>query len=310
LTTLLITDPAFLAHETMPGHPERSDRIRAVEAALEHPRFVGLKRETAPLADEAAILRVHPKRYIDALEAASPQIGLAHLDPDTMLSCGTLTACLKASGGVIRAVDAVIAGEAANAFVAARPPGHHAETARAMGFCFFNHIAVGARHAQAVHGLGRVAILDFDVHHGNGTEEIFWSDASVLYASTHQSPLYPGTGATADRGEHDQIVNVPLPEGTTGPLFRAALADRVLPRIEAFAPDLILISAGFDAHRLDPLGGMLLDESDFAWATLEVMATADRCCQGRVVSLLEGGYDLRGLATSAAAHIQALTGAG
>ena len=306
MPTLLITDPAFLAHETAAGHPERPERLRAVEAALAGSRFAALKRESAPAAAEADIMRVHPKAYIDRLEAAAPQIGLAHLDADTMLSAGTLEACYKASGGMLRAVDAVLGGEARNAFIAARPPGHHAETATAMGFCFFNHIAVAARHAQAVHGLDRVAILDWDVHHGNGTEDIFWADASVLYASTHQSPLYPGTGAASDRGEHDTIVNAPLREGTGSAGFREVIQGLVLPRIEAFRPELILISAGFDAHRLDPLGGLLLDEEDFAWATREVMRIADRCCKGRIVSLLEGGYDLKGLALSVAAHVGAL----
>ena len=306
MTTLLLTDPAFLAHETIEGHPERPDRLRAIDAALAAPQFLRLARGPAPLAREADILRAHPKAYLDRLEAAAPQVGLAHLDADTMLSPGTLEACYRASGGVVRGVDAVFGGTARNAFIAARPPGHHAETATAMGFCFFNHIAIAARYAQAMHGVSRVAILDWDVHHGNGTEEIFWADASVLYASTHQSPLFPGTGALTDRGEHDTIVNVPLREGTSSAGFRQAMQGIVLPRLEAFRPELILISAGFDAHRLDPLGGLLLDEADFAWVTREVMGIADRCCAGRIVSLLEGGYDLKGLALSVAAHVGAL----
>ena len=202
-----------------------------------------------------------------------------------------------------------MSGRFANAFVAMRPPGHHAERATPMGFCFFNSAAVAARHAQAAYGAERVAIVDFDVHHGNGTQDIFWDDASVLYGSTHEMPLYPGTGALSERGEHDQIVNCPLRAGAGGEAFRAALGAAILPRLEAFRPDLIVISAGFDAHRLDPLANLNLVEADYAWATRRLMAAADKSCNGRVVSLLEGGYDLDGLSRSAAAHVAALMGA-
>ena len=221
---------------------------------------------------------------------------------------GTYEAALRAAGGAAFAVDEVMTGRARNAFVAARPPGHHAEVATPMGFCFFNNVAVAARHAQAAHGAERVAIMDFDVHHGNGTQHIFWADKSVLYASTHEMPLYPGTGARNERGEHDQIVNAPLSAGDGGDVFREAMQTAILPRIEAFAPDLLLISAGFDAHYRDPLGNLQLTETDFAWATRELMAIAQRRCRGRVVSLLEGGYDLVGLSRSVAAHMQALMG--
>ena len=306
MTTLLISHPSFLGHETPDGHPERADRIRAVEAALAGEAFDLLKRESAPRSADEDILRVHPQSYIDRLKALSPQSGLAFLDGDTCLSPGTVEAIYRATGAVLRSIDAVAGKEVTNAFVIARPPGHHAETSKAMGFCFFNHVAIGARYAQARHGFAKIAIVDWDVHHGNGTEEIFWSDASVLYCSTHQSPLYPGTGAATDRGEKDTIVNIQLHEGTGSADFRDAFRSGILPRVAAFAPDLILISAGFDAHNRDPLGGLLLTEADFAWATLELAEIARGCCDGRIVSLLEGGYDLRGLAASAAAHVKAL----
>ncbi len=306
MTTLLISDPVFLTHETSTGHPERPDRLRALERALSTDAFAGLMREAAPKAEDDDILRVHPQAYLDGLKAASPKAGLTHLDGDTMMSPGTLNVIYRATGAAIRAVDAVMSGAASNAFVASRPPGHHAETATAMGFCLFNHVAIAARYAQAKYGVERVAIIDWDVHHGNGTEEIFWSDASVLYCSTHQSPLYPGTGATSDRGTKDTIVNVPLHPGTSGPAFRIAFEQMILPRIVAFNPGLILISAGFDAHRQDPLGGLLLEAQDFAYATAELMKIAAKICNGRIVSVLEGGYDLDGLASSAAAHVRTL----
>jgi acetoin utilization deacetylase AcuC-like enzyme len=212
-------------------------------------------------------------------------------------------------GGVTMAVDEVMRGTVNNAFVAVRPPGHHAGIATPMGFCFFNNAAIAVRHAQALHGAGHVAILDFDVHHGNGTQEIFWSDPSVLYASSHQMPLFPGTGGRDECGEHDNIVNAPLFAGSGGEIFREAMEERLLPRIEAFCPDLIIISAGFDAHRLDPLGGLELVEADFAWVTKRLMEIAGRHAKGRIISILEGGYDLEGLARSAAAHVEALMGA-
>jgi acetoin utilization deacetylase AcuC-like enzyme len=292
-----------------PGHPERADRIRVIERALEAEAFQSLAREQAPRVSRDALLRVHPEAYVAAIEQAAPSEGFTRLDADTSMSPGTLDAAMHAAGGATFAVDEVMSGRVVNAFVAARPPGHHAERATPMGFCFFNNAAVAARHAQAVHGAERVAIIDFDVHHGNGTQDIFWNDASVMYGSTHEMPLYPGTGAISERGEHGQIVNAPLRAGDGGDQFREALDTAILPRLEAFGPDLIVVSAGFDAHRLDPLGGLNLVEADYAWVTRRLMAIAQKNCNGRVVSLLEGGYDLIGLSRSAAAHVAALMGA-
>jgi acetoin utilization deacetylase AcuC-like enzyme len=306
LTTLLLTHPASYGHEMGPGHPERPDRMRAVERALEQEAFQMLAREAAPAVAREALTRAHPEAYVAAIEQAAPSKGLARLDADTLMSPGTWQAAIHAAGGATFAVDEVMSRRMANAFVATRPPGHHAERATPMGFCFFNNAAIAARHAQAAHGAERVAVVDFDVHHGNGTQDIFWSDPSLMYASTHQMPLYPGTGARSERGEHDQIVNAPLSAGDGGEAFREALEAAILPRIEAFGPDLLIISAGFDAHRLDPLGGLNLVEADFAWATRRLMELAQRRCGGRIVSLLEGGYDLDGLARSVAAHVAAL----
>ena len=308
MTTLLLTHPAGLDHEMGPGHPERPDRLRAVLQALEAEAFQHLLRDEAPHGTRETVLRVHPEAYIAALERASPRSGYVQLDADTLMCAGTLEAAWRACGGAVRAVDEVFARRVDNAFVAMRPPGHHAERATPMGFCFFNSAAVAARHAQANHGAERVAIMDFDVHHGNGTQDIFWGDGSVMYASTHQMPLYPGSGALGERGEHDQIVNAPLRAGDDGATFREAMDAAILPRIEAFRPDLVIISAGFDAHRRDPLANLRLEAHDFGWATGKLMDIADRHAGGRVVSLLEGGYDLEGLAVSAAAHVRRLMG--
>jgi acetoin utilization deacetylase AcuC-like enzyme len=306
VTTLLLTHPASYGHEMGPGHPERPDRMRAVERALEQEIFQMLAREAAPRVDRAALLRVHPEGYVAAIERAAPADGFARIDADTAMSPGTLEAAMHAAGGATFAVDEVMGGRIANAFVATRPPGHHAERAVPMGFCFFNNAAIAARHARAAHGAERVAIVDFDVHHGNGTQDIFWDDPAVLYASTHEMPLYPGTGAIGERGAHGQIVNAPLRAGDGGEAFREALETAILPRLEAFSPDLVVISAGFDAHRLDPLANLNLVEADYAWATRRLMAVARASCHGRIVSLLEGGYDLDGLSRSVAAHVSAL----
>lgn len=303
MATLLLHHSAFAAHRTAPGHPERPDRYRAVEAALSRPQFDPLIRATAEPADVAAARLVHSNRYVDALEAARPEHGFVYLDAgDTMMEPSTWETALRAVGGTLQAVDAVLAGRAQNAFVACRPPGHHAETERAMGFCLFNNISIGARHAQRAHGLARVAIVDFDVHHGNGTQEIFYSDPSVLYASTHQMPLFPGTGAARETGAGN-IFNSPLAPGDGGTELRAAFVDRILPALQAFSPELIIVSAGFDAHERDPLGSLRMTADDFTWVTRELMAAAETLCDGRLVAVLEGGYDLQGLADSVTAHV-------
>ncbi len=280
-----------------------------IERILEHERFHSLIRDQAPRGTREQVLRAHPASYYQALEETSPRDGFARLDSDTSMSPGTFEAAMRAIGGACQAVDEVMVRQVDNAFVAMRPPGHHAERATPMGFCFFNNAAVAARHAMAVHGAQRVAIMDFDVHHGNGTQDIFWSDPNVMYCSTHEMPLFPGTGAVSERGEYDNIVNAPLSAGDDGSQFREAMEVAVLPRIEQFSPDLIIVSAGFDAHRRDPLGNLNLVETDFAWATGKLMDLADKKAGGRLVSLLEGGYDLEGLARSVAAHMMKLMGA-
>jgi acetoin utilization deacetylase AcuC-like enzyme len=306
MSTLLISHPAFLEHLTPLGHPERPDRLRAIERALEAEKFQTLARSQAPLASLETVALCHPMEYIVAVREAAPREGLIHLDADTAMSPGTFEAALRAAGGAIHAVDEVLTKKAANAFVAARPPGHHAETARPMGFCLFDNAAIAARYSQQRYGLASAAIVDFDVHHGNGSQEIFWADKTVMYCSTHQMPLFPGTGAVGETGEHNTIVNAPLRPGDGGAAFRAAFETRILPRLGEFRPELVIVSAGFDAHMRDPLANINLAEADFVWATQKIMDLADGCAGGRVISLLEGGYDLQALGNSVAAHVATL----
>ncbi len=305
MTTLLYTHPACLEHDPGHYHPESPARLRAVLEALAAPEFARLDRRSAPEAAIDEIARVHPRRFVERLLAAVPREGHRGIDADTVLCPASGRAALHAAGAVVAAVDAVAAGEGNNAFCAVRPPGHHAEPQRSMGFCLFNNVAIGAHRARAAHDLSRVAVVDFDVHHGNGTQACFAADAGFFYGSTHQSPLYPGTGARSETGIGN-IVNVPLPPGAGSRQFRLGFSDAILPALDAFRPEMLLISAGFDAHRDDPLAQLRLDESDYMWATEQLLELARQHAAGRVVSTLEGGYDLAALGRSAAAHVRVL----
>jgi acetoin utilization deacetylase AcuC-like enzyme len=311
MTTLHLTHPCFVDHDTGFGHPERPDRMRAIDKVLGHDLFQDLVREEAPERDdfEEAVVRAHPQSYLDALKSSrpGPGEGMVRLDADTVMSPGSWAAAMRAVGAGLRAVDQVMdpASGIKNAFCQVRPPGHHAEAVRAMGFCLFNNVAIAAHHARARHGVERVAVVDFDVHHGNGTQDIFWSERDLLYASTHEMPLYPGTGARDEVGVGN-IFNAPLREGDGGAAFREAVESLILPALDAFKPDLILISAGFDAHAFDPLAGLRFVEEDFVWITRVLLERAETHCGGRVVSMLEGGYDLTALAKSVAVHVKTL----
>ncbi|MGE0847829.1 MAG: histone deacetylase family protein [Flavobacteriaceae bacterium] len=305
MTTLYITHEDCLGHATPVGHPERPDRLRAVWERTSGPDFDALKREEAQEASPDMAELAHPASYVDRIRAAAPKEGLVRVDADTSMSPGSWRAVMLGVGAAVRGVDAVLGKEADNVFCATRPPGHHAERTTAMGFCLFNNAAIAAYHAREQHGLKRVAVVDFDVHHGNGTQDIFWSDRDMFYGSTHQMPLYPGTGAVTETGVGN-IFNAPLRPGAGGDHFRLAMEERILPALSAFSPELLIVSAGFDAHRRDPLAELNFVEEDFAWATRRLMEVADEACEGRVVSILEGGYDLEGLASSAAAHVREL----
>jgi acetoin utilization deacetylase AcuC-like enzyme len=309
MTTLLFSHDACLGHDPGSFHPESPDRLRAVQEALSAEEFALLDRREAPRGALEDIGRVHPRDYIEAVLAAVPESGHAGLDADTILSPGSGEAALRAVGAVCAAVDAVMAGEGTNAFCAVRPPGHHAEPTRPMGFCLFNNIAIGAQRARQVHGLERAAVIDFDVHHGNGTQATFEENPHLFYASTHQSPLYPGTGARSETGVGN-IVNVPLRPMSGTVQFQQAFNEVILPALDDFGPDFLFISAGFDAHRRDPLAQLDLVEADYAWVTEQLAGIAARHCRGRLVSVLEGGYDLGALGASAAAHVRVLMAAG
>jgi acetoin utilization deacetylase AcuC-like enzyme len=305
MTTRLYTHATCLEHDPGRHHPESPARLRAVLAALDGPEFAPLERRKAPEAALDDLLRVHSRRHVERILGAVPQSGHVAIDADTVLSPASGAAALRAAGAVVAAVDAVMAKEADNAFCAVRPPGHHAEPGRAMGFCLFNNVAIGALRAREVHGLARVAVIDFDVHHGNGTQAAFATDGSLFYASTHQYPLYPGTGAVNETAVGN-IVNVPLrPMSSSGP-FRLAMSQRILPALDVFRPELVLISAGFDAHKNDPLAQLLLEEADYTWVTEKLLDIAYRHAEGRLVATLEGGYDLAALGASVAAHVRVL----
>jgi acetoin utilization deacetylase AcuC-like enzyme len=306
MTTRYYSHPDCKNHVTPAGHPEQVARLEAIAGALSDHRYDSLDRRLAPVGDVGEVLRCHPQMYFERISEAIPSSGWASLDGDTHVSPGSLDAAMRGVGAICEAVDAVLAGEAHNAFVGTRPPGHHAERETAMGFCLFGNIAIAAKRALDHHGLDRVAVVDFDVHHGNGTQDLLWDEARSLFISSHQSPLYPGTGSAHETGAHGNVFNLPFPPGTGGPVFRQHYEAEVFPALENFRPDLILVSAGFDAHTADPLAQMSLTEEDFAWVTGRICDVAEDTCQGRVVSTLEGGYDLDALGASVAAHVGVL----
>jgi acetoin utilization deacetylase AcuC-like enzyme len=309
MSTVLFTHPACLDHDTGDYHPECADRLRAVMAALEGEEFANLYREEAPLATSEQILRVHSRDYLELVGDNAPAAGqLYHLDPDTVLSGGSWEAALRAAGAVVAGVDGVLDGSYRNVFCAVRPPGHHAGAGFGMGFCVFNNVAIGALQARVVHGVERIAAIDLDVHHGNGTQDIFFADSGLFYASIHQSGAFPGTGLAGETGVAGNILNIPMPAGTASGPWRAAVDEVILPRLRAFAPQLILVSMGFDAHAADPMAHMRLTTADYHWVTNRLCEIAAERCANRLVSVLEGGYDLRALAMSSAAHVRALMG--
>ncbi len=307
MTTALITHDDFLNHVTPPGHPERVARLEHLLPAL---KGKALMTAEAPECSDDDIMLCHPQSYIDTIRAAAPEQDIVQIDADTYMSPGSFVAALRAVGGAVKAVDMVMEGAADNAFVACRPPGHHAETAKPMGFCFFGSVAIAAKHALERHGLSRVAVVDFDVHHGNGTQDLLKSEARTLFISSHQMPLWSGSGAADERGDHNNVLNVPLAPGTGSEGFRTAYEGMVFPALQEFKPEMVIISAGFDAHKNDPLANLMFEDADFGWVTDKLCAIAKEHSEGRVVSCLEGGYDLTGLANGAASHVDALIRAG
>ena len=303
MKTALLTHADCLGHVTPEGHPERVARLEHILHALEP---LDLKRVTAPLAADDDLVRIHPQRYIREIRAGRPDEGFRQIDGDTFMSPGSVDAAYRAACAVVRAVDMVLGGEAANAFCAIRPPGHHAERETAMGFCLFGNAALAAKHALDHHGLSRVAIMDFDVHHGNGTQDLLWDEARALVITSQQMPLWPGSGRPDETGAFDTIVNIPLAPGTGGAEMRAAYEAQAFPRLLAFKPELIVVSAGFDAHQDDPLANLNWSTDDFAWITGQLCQIADEVCQGRIISTLEGGYDLNALAKATRAHVEEL----
>lgn len=308
MTTLFVTHHDCIDHEPGELHPEHPDRLRGILRLLESEDFMLLHRDEAPHATHEQLLRVHPLSHIEHIMSKVPREGHFSFDGDTTLSPASGEAALRAAGGVCMAVDAVVRKEVRNAFSAGRPPGHHAERSQAMGFCFFNNVAVGAYHAREAHGLQRVAVMDFDVHHGNGTQHIFWDDPDAMYCSTHQEGSFPYTGLAEETGAHKNIVNCPLPAGSKGDVFKEVMEEKVLPALRAFKPDILFLSAGFDAHARDPMAQLRFSVADFVWATEALMAVAEECCEGRLVSVLEGGYDVVALSASVAAHVRKLMG--
>jgi len=306
MTTLLYTHPACIEHDPGSRHPECPDRLRSVMAGLEADEFEALKRMEAPIIEITDIERNHQASYVAEVLDNMPDEGRVHLDPDTSMSPASGEATRRSAGAVCEAIDKVMAGDADNAFCAVRPPGHHAESNRAMGFCLFNSIAIGAKYARANLGLGRVAVVDFDVHHGNGTQHSFERDAGLFYGSSHQYPAYPGTGSVDECGDFNNICNFPMSPGEGSKAFRQGYTNDILPALREFNPDLLLISAGFDAHERDPLAQINLKTNDYDWVTGELLSVAGDCCDGHVVSLLEGGYDLGALKESSQAHVRVL----
>ncbi|MDD9878998.1 MAG: histone deacetylase family protein [Magnetovibrio sp.] len=309
MTTYLYSHPDCVGHDPGPMHPECPDRLRSVLAGLEDESFQYLHRVEAPEIDLGLVEAVHKPYYVEKVIDNVPHEGRVHLDPDTAMSPNTGAAIRRASGAAVEAVDRVVGGDAKNAFCAVRPPGHHAESSRAMGFCLFNSAAIAAFHARSAHKLDRVAVIDFDVHHGNGTQHSFEPEPNLFYGSSHQWPAYPGTGQESETGSANNIWNVPLAPGAGSAEFRAGYKNRILPALTEFNPDLLIISAGFDAHARDPLAQLNVQTEDYAWVTEQLLDVAARCCDNRVVSLLEGGYDLDALRESVQAHVRTLMAA-